>query len=139
MNAQYRPHGSFSTHVEGQLMISEITGPWNKELVEYWGQHSFAQAKALSDAGPYVGIAIIRESMLCPADAFESLRRVVRYSATKLRCIAHVIVADAGVDGRDFIEPLFARVYDGLVQHAIFYNIDDARAWSLALLAANAA
>ena len=139
MNAQYRPHGTFSTYVEGQLMFSEITGPWNKELVEYWGQYCYPQAKALSDVGPYVGIAIIHGSMLCPVDALESLRRVVRYSATKLRCIAHVIVADASVDGRDFIEPVFARVYEGLVQHAIFYNVEDARAWSLALLAANAA
>lgn len=118
-------------------MISEITGPWNKELVEYWALHCYPQAKLLSDAGPYVGIAVIRESMLCPPDAMEALRKVVFLSTTKLHCIAHVIVADASVDGRDFLEPVFARIYAGVVEHAIFYDIDAARAWSLALLAAH--
>jgi hypothetical protein len=136
MNSAFRPHGTFSTHVEGRLMVSEITGPWNKELVEYWGRHCYPQARLLSDAGPYVGIAVIRESMLCPPDAMEALRKIVRYSATRLHCIAHVIVADASVDGRDFLEPVFARIYAGVVEHAIFYGLDEARAWSLALLGA---
>lgn len=136
MNSAFRPHGKFSTHVEGRLMVSEITGPWNKELVEYWGLRCLPGAKALSATGPYVGIALIRESMLCPPDAMESLRRVVHYSATRLHCIAHVIVADASVDGRDFLEPVFARIYEGVVDHAIFYGFDDAREWSLALLRA---
>jgi hypothetical protein len=135
MNAAFRPHGKFATHVDGRLMVSEITGPWNKELVEYWGLRCYPEAKRLSEEGPYVGIAVIRESMLCPADALESLRRIVRYSATHLNCIAHVIVADAGVDGRDFLEPVFARIYEGVVAHAIFYTFEEACAWSLALLA----
>lgn len=134
MNSAYRPHGRFATHVEGRLMVSEVTGPWNKELVEYWGQQCYPAAKALGEGGPYVGIAVIHNSMLCPADALEALARVVRYSATRLHCIAHVIVADASVDGRDFLEPVFARVYEGVVAHAIFYTVEEARAWSLALL-----
>lgn len=134
MNSAYRPHGRFATHVEGRLMVSEVTGPWNKELVEYWGQQCYPAAKALGESGPYIGIAVIHNSMLCPADALEALARVVRYSATRLHCIAHVIVADASVDGRDFLEPVFARIYEGVVAHAIFYTVEEARAWSLALL-----
>jgi len=134
MNSAYRPHGRFATHVEGRLMVTEVTGPWNKELVEYWAQQRYPAAKALGEAGPYVGIAVIHDSMLCPADALEALARVVRYSAARLHCIAHVIVADASVDGRNFLEPVFARIYQGVVDHAIFYTVDEARAWSLALL-----
>lgn len=115
-------------------MLSDITGPWNKELVQYWGQRCYPAAKALSEQGPYIGIAIIHESMLCPPDALEALAHIVRLSATKLRCIAHVIVADAKVDGRDFLEPAFARIYEGVVAHRIFYSLDDARDWSLAYL-----
>ena len=131
MNATFRPHGSFSTRVEGSLIISDITGPWNKELVAAWALQCYPMATALSKSGPYVGIAVISGSMLCPPDAMEALRRAVKYSATSLRCTAHVIVADAGVDGRDFLEPVFARIYEGVVAHRIFYDLDAARAWSL--------
>lgn len=115
-------------------MISHITGPWNKELVETWAKDAYPEARALSDTGPYVGIAVISASMLCPPDAMEALKRAVKYSSTRLRCTAHIIVADASVDGRDFLEPVFARVYAGLVEHRIFYDLDAARAWSLAHL-----
>jgi hypothetical protein len=134
MNTAFRPHGKFTTHVEGRLIVSEVTGPWNKELVEYWGARCHADAKLLGATGPWVGIAVIRESMLCPPSAIDSLRRIAHYSGAKLNCIAHVIVADASVDGRNFLEPAFARIYEGAVEHAIFDTVDEARAWSLALL-----
>lgn len=134
MNTAFRPHGKFTTHVEGRLIVSEVTGPWNKELVEFWGARCLPDAKALGASGPWVGIAVIRESMLCPPSAIDSLRRIAQYSGAKLNCLAHVIVADASVDGRDFLEPAFARIYEGAVEHAIFYTFDEARAWSLALL-----
>jgi hypothetical protein len=134
MNTAFRPHGKFTIQVDGPLMVTDITGPWNKELVEYWADRCYPQARALSDAGPYVGIAVFHESMLCPPDAMDMLRKIVYYSATKLRCIAHVIVAAPSVDGRDFLESTFARIYDGVVEHRIFYTVEEARAWSLAFL-----
>lgn len=138
MHPGFRPHGEFTIQVDGPLLLTDITGPWNRELVEYWGKLCYAPARALSDAGPYVGIAIIHESMLCTPDALELLRQIVLYSATRLRCIAHVIVAAPSVEGRDFLESTFARIYDGVVEHRIFYTVEEARAWSLALLAARA-
>lgn len=131
MNTAFRPHGKFSVTVDGALMITEVTGPWNRELVAYWGQHCYRQAQLLSSAGPYVGIAVIRESMLCPPDAMEMLRQVAYLSATRLRCVAHVIVADASVEGRNFVEAEFARIYQGVVEHRIFDGLDEARRWSL--------
>lgn len=55
--------------------------------------------------------------MLCPPDALEALRLVVLNSA-RMHCIAHVIVADAGVDGRNFLEPVFARMVAGAAAQA---------------------
>lgn len=116
-------------------MITEVTGPWNRELIDYWAQQSFAQASALSAEGPYVGIALIRESMLCPPDALETLRKVVKYSATKLNCVANVIVADRSVEGRHLMEPTFAKIYEGVVEHRFFYELEPAMAWSRGYLA----
>lgn len=139
MSSAFRPHGKFATRVDGRLIISEVTGPWNKELVQYWGRRCLPEATLVAAGGPWVGIAIIHESMLCPPDALAVLRRIAAHSASALQCAAHVIVAGPEVDGRDFLEPIFARVYEGLVEHAIFYTFDEARAWSLALLAARGA
>lgn len=131
----FRAHGHFTTRVEGQLIISEVTGPWNKELVEEWAYGSQPVAQALAAHGPHVGIAVISGSMLCTPDALKVLRQAARHAATTLNCRAHVIVADASVEGRDFVESNFERAYEGVMPLAIFYTLDEARAWALARLA----
>jgi hypothetical protein len=128
----FRAHGQFTTRVDGRLIISDVTGPWNKELVEQWAAASHPLAQAL---GPHVGIAVVRESMLCTPDALLVLRRAAQYAATSLACMAHVLVADKSVDGRDLIDASFIRAYDGALRFAIFYSLEEAQAWALALLA----
>ena len=113
-------------------MISDVTGPWNKELVEQWALASNPMAKRV---GAHIGIAVIHESMLSTPDALLVLQRAAEHAARSLGCIAHVIVADKTVEGRDFVEPSFVRIYDGVLPLAIFYTLDEARAWSLARLA----
>lgn len=131
----FRAHGHFTTRVEGQIIISDVTGPWNKELVEEWAYGSQPVAKRVSARGPHVGIAVISGSMLCTPEALAVLRQAARHAATTLRCVGHVIVADQSVEGRDFVEPTFMRAYEGVMPLAIFYTLDEARAWALARLA----
>jgi hypothetical protein len=81
-----------------------------------------------------VGIAVVRESMLCTPDALAVLRRAAAYAATSLACVAHVLVADKSVDGRGLVDASFIRAYQGALRFAIFYSLEEAQAWSLALL-----
>ncbi len=112
-------------------MISQVIGPWNKEMIELWAREAQPVAKSL---GPHVGIAVIHNSMLCPPDALVPLGRSAKYAAEMLECLAHAIVADKSVDGRDFVESNFIRTYAGVLPLGIFYTLDDAREWGLALL-----
>ncbi len=115
-------------------MIADVTGPWNKELVEQWALASNPVARKL---GPHVGIAVIHGSMLCTPDALLVLRRAAQHAAGALACMAHVIVAGKEVEGRDFVESSFIRAYEGVLPLAIFYDLDAARVWSLEMLAQN--
>jgi hypothetical protein len=130
MNSLYRAHGKFTIRVDGQIIVSDVTGPWNKELVEAWGLQVYPTAKELAAIGPNAGIAIVHESMLCPPDALASLKLLVQYSATKLNCVSHCIVANRDTAGRDLLEATFARIYEGVVAYQLFDNFDDAFAWS---------
>ncbi len=130
MNTSYRAHGKFTIRVDGQIIVSDVTGPWNKELVEAWGLQVYPAAKALAAIGPNAGIAIVHESMLCPPDALASLKLLVQYSATKLNCVGHCIVANRNTAGRDLLEATFARIYEGIVPYRLFDNFDEAWAWS---------
>ncbi len=128
------PHGRFEAYVDGRLVISKVTGPWNKELIDDWAQALHPLAKAVSADGPHVGIAIIQDSLLCPPDALEGLRKVVLYSVRHMDNIGHAIVADASVEGRNVLAQTFARIYEGVVPYRLFDNLPAAKEWANALL-----
>src|SRR4051812_30321104 len=109
----FRQHGLFTAHVEGRILITEVTGPWNLEMIENWARHVYPMAKALAADGPHVSISIIRESMFCPPDAFDALRRTVEFGVSKLHLLGQLNVADQSVEGRGFLESTYARIYEG--------------------------
>ncbi len=131
----FQQHGEFSIHVEGRIIVSDVLGPWNRELVDNWSRQGYPLVKALAASGPYVGINIIRGSMLCTPDAFDAMRAVVEYATAKLRCVGNMIVADANVEGRELLLGTYARLYEGLVPNQFFHDIDGARACALSMLA----
>jgi hypothetical protein len=136
MATRFQQHGEFKAYIDGQVIVSEVVGPWNRELVLAWAAEMFEYGKKLSATGPYVGIAVIHGSMLCPPDAFEALRRAISYGSRKLGCKGNILVADASVEGRTLLLPTYEKLYDDAIPHRIFYDFDKARAWAMELLAA---
>lgn len=134
MSEIFRPHGEFRSRIEGRIVITEVTGPWNRELVEAWARHVYPDVKKLAESGPHVGLAIVRKSMLCPPDALEALARVARYAVKHLHCIGEFIIADAGVEGRGLVERPFERIYEGVVPFRFFETYEEAKAHADALL-----
>ena len=138
-SSAFRAHGSIHTRIEGRLIVSEVTGPWNRELVDDWALHTYHDALTLSETGPWVALGIFLESMMCTPDALDSIRRTVQYSAVKLRCVGYAIVADPSVEGRELLAPTFAAIYAGVVPYQMFSNVADARTWSQLQLRLNGA
>jgi hypothetical protein len=126
MNFVFRPHGRFKVWTEGQLLLTEITGPWNRELVEYWAEQARDLVTVFSPERPYVAISTVFESILCPADAIERIAQVVQHSRANLPCLANVIVVAKDVDGCDIVKQTYQRI--GL-EH-IFEDFDSAKAWA---------
>ena len=111
-----------------------MTGPWNRELVKDWMKEIAPLAMEVSAKGPYVGIAVIEESMLCPPDALELLGQAVKYASEHLRCLANLVVAAPSVEGRHFVEPNYVKIYEGLTIYGFFDTLDDARAQAAEIL-----
>jgi hypothetical protein len=135
MGFQFAPHGQYRTWVEGRLIFSDVVGPWNRELVEQCMRELDAHARVLAATGPHVGLAIVRESILSPPDAFENLRRATAYSAAHLNCIGNVVVAGPDVEGWQLVRSMYADMYSGRTPYCLADDEASGRAWALALLA----
>jgi hypothetical protein len=132
---QFRPHGEYKLRLEGRVLISELAGPWNIELVDTWMKAAHPMVKQLAATGPHVHMTIVTGSLLCPPDALDRLAAVIVYTTAKMQCIGNPVVAAANVEGRALFEPMYARIYDGSPPRGLFLDYASAKAWSLELLA----
>jgi hypothetical protein len=61
--------------------------------------------------------------------------KVIKYATHHFDSRASLVVADATVDGRDFMAPSFAKMYRDITPHYFFNDYPSARDWALDLLA----
>ena len=137
MQTTFQAHGEFKVRLDGRIIISEVVGPWNREAVGNWCREVHVVAKTLALTGPHVGIAVMRESMLCPPDALAAMREALSYATAKLQCVGNGVVADASVEGRALLQGTYAKNYEGSAPHRFFFDLDSAKLWALSLLASH--
>ncbi len=130
-------HGDFSLRIDGRVLVTEVRGPWNAELIHLWAKAALHPSEEMHKLGAWGGIAIITESMLSTPEALEQLAKVVRYGVQNLGCIAQVVVAAPDVLGRGIVEAGFVRIYEGLCAYNFFDDYASAKAWLDALIEEN--
>lgn len=126
----FQAHGNFLLYRDGSILVTEVIGPWNVELIKAWAKAAIPYSLEMQAIGTWGAIAIITESMLCPPAALQALRKNVAFSVQHLGCVSHSIVATADVAGRGVIEPAFQRVYEGLCASDFFYDYESAKQWT---------
>ena len=131
---RFSQHGTFSNRTEGQLLISEVEGPWNIELVSNWTKDSTPHALSLSQRGPWIFVVVIHGSMLCPLDALAEMRRIVQYAAGHLGVIANLLVADPSTEGYDFMNLQYAKIYSDLNYYQRFTGLEEAKSFAQGML-----
>lgn len=134
MSIRFSQHGTFSNRIEGRLLFSEIVGPWNFEMVANWAKDSYPQALSLSHDGPWVFIAIMHGSMLCPPEAMTEMRRSARYAAAHLGVIANLFVAEEGTEGFLLMDAPYAKLYGDFGVYQRFTSLDLAKSFAEQLL-----
>jgi len=128
------PHGEYKLRLEGRVLISELVGPWNLELVNNWMKAAHPIVKTLASTGPHVHMTIVTGSLLCPPEALDRLAEVIVYTTAHMRCVGNPVVAAADVEGRALFELMYARIYEGSPPRGLFLDYESAMTWSLALL-----
>ena len=132
----FRPHGFVESRIDGNILVQEATGPFNKEFV--WAMAS-ANAEArvqLVSIGPWGAILVFKHSALA---SLEMLREFGKYLATQVRkgqaSVATALVMSPEVEGASIMSPHYLRVWAeaGIVcQH--FDSISGAATWIRSLL-----
>lgn len=125
----FEAHGQVEVHLEGRILMTSLTGPFNVELIRHWIRISAPLAEQLGRELPFGSINIVRGSILSSPEAFDLLGRTLYHFTHTLYGVASACVADAAVEGRDMIESSYMRRHAQNLPQRFFYDLDSARAW----------
>jgi hypothetical protein len=117
----FSPHGTFRIRLEGQILVQEVSGPWNLEMVKVWAASLLPYAHQLESQGPWAA--------LTSPDALQRMRQVVASSTQNFREVACAAAAGPEVEGYSLAPRIWAPVYDGLTPFQFFADPQVAKDW----------
>lgn len=124
-----RPHGNFTTYIDDQVLVSEVRGQWNIELLDAWFNAMMPHIEEISAKGLWGTVGVMHDSLLCSREALETLAYRAQIAVDKRHLVCSAFVAKQDVEGRNFIEPVYEKFYKGVCPIQFFDNYGDAKAW----------
>jgi ribosomal protein S28E/S33 len=129
MNSNFPPHGELAFYRDGRILVANVRGPWNLELIYRWAEDISPHASELAQGGVWGSICIIEVSILSTPDAMRALQKTVEGGVKNFQFGAQAIVAASGVAGRGFVENSFRHLYHDLCPFEFFEDYASAKLW----------
>jgi hypothetical protein len=126
---KFRPHGKAAFSIEGQLLLVDLEGPWNVEMVEQCQERVNALKATLTANSKWGLLITVSNSLLCPPEAFDMIKRVVWEDAAHHGHAAVAIIAVRSVEGRGLLDAMYCKIYEGICPVAFFETLDEAKRW----------
>lgn len=126
---KFRPHGKAEFRIEGQLMLIDLEGPWNAELVVQIHERVVDLKPTLTANGKWGLLIIVSTSLLCPIETLATIKRTVLEDAAQNGHAAVGLVAARSVEGRGLVEDFYCKLYEGICPVAFFETRDEAKRW----------
>lgn len=125
----FKPHGTFKLRSEGQILIQDVDGPWNEEMVAIWAPALRPYAEMLDAQGPWAAMVVFHGSLLTSPAAIQRMRKSISYSARTYRAVAYAAAAGPEVEGHSLASRVLGPVFDGLTPFECFDTVTAAQAW----------
>jgi len=132
----FEPHGDTQFLIEEQMLLVELRGPWNAELIDAYARQSRPLMAGLSAAGRWGVIAITQTSTMFTDDGAQRLRDLLQKPSSAINRAATAFVIAPEVEGYRLCDPLLHEIYDPIAPFEIFESLPPAKAWVRALIAA---
>jgi len=127
---EFSQHGDFELSIDGRLLVVDVAGPWNLELIRNYAAQATPLARQLAETGPWVLISVARRSVLFTPDAIEALRETAQRHTADSGRIATAYVVDPAVEGYHLVNAIFEEIYRDVCPVAIFETRAEAKRWA---------
>jgi hypothetical protein len=127
---EFSQHGEFELSIDGRLLVVDVVGPWNLELIQNYTAQVAPLARQLASTGPWVLISVARRSVLFTPEAIEALRETAQRHSAESRRVATAYVVGPTVEGYQVVNAIFEDIYRDVCPMAIFETRAEAEGWA---------
>lgn len=121
---QYRPHGTCSILVEGNLMIIKAQGPWNDEYIDCLHKDLILVSQSI-DINNYGILLNLYGEALAVDSGFKKHFEFVKRAKTKA-----IALNLAKCHTREMTKTIFSKIYDQAnISNATFTDESSAKTW----------
>jgi hypothetical protein len=134
--SRFKPHGSALVWPHDNIVRFDVTGPFNLEFSESISILNSKVYAEVANTGPFVAIAIFRNSMLMPTEAVTRFADSYReWKGNGFAPIASAWVVESDVEGAFIMLPIFEKKFQEIgLKFKYFDNAKEAEAWVTAQL-----
>lgn len=129
----FRPHGSYAANVEGSLLRSQVSGPFNLQWAQAYRKAVHPLYAAAAAQGPFAVLTLFSGSMMVNMDAVQTFADAVKSFKEEFpaQWKGVAFVAPRGIEGRGVMDYLFANQCYGPigVAYRLFETEAQAEAW----------
>lgn len=130
-SAKFRPHGRVTFSREGNILIRDAIGPFNKELID---AAAVVEAEILPEfvaMGRWGEVVVFHESVLASLDVLEAFsERLASLASQAYTANASALVVARDVEGAEFMVPRLKQAYiDNNWPMTVFESLPEAMKW----------
>lgn len=126
---EFRNHGEFKIVVDGDIITSELTGPWNIETARDFMVQLMTVAARQMKGQPWASLVVCKESILFPLEMIAPLRAGIATRVVEFNQVAVAMVITPEVEGYGVLDGRIRSIYEGLIPFEVFGRVEDAVAW----------
>jgi hypothetical protein len=125
----FQVHGDVGIQVVGQVIILNVTGPWNIELVQMSRKLTSPYITQVSERGNWGLIVQLNGSAMCPPDALKLIKEGADkdINLTKRICTSYAMSPET--EGYNLMLPIWHDIYYGKIPFDIFDTLEEAQCW----------
>jgi len=127
----FAAHGHIDFSVEGNVIVSVVSGPFNLEAIQALAKARRAVAEQWTYAGRRGAIAVFNNSILMSPEALTAYEDGLRSHFSKPSLtVALAWVVGTEVEGRELMLKHFERIFAGVsIEWKAFEDLESARTW----------
>jgi len=116
---------------EGQILICDAVGPFDKDLVQAIAGVEINLFKEIIADGEWADLTIIRKSALASSEAIQTFKAYLKIlTENGINSCASALVIEDMVDGAKFMVPLIVKVFEETGTNLkVFNDLEKAKDW----------